>query len=407
MATHKWKFKAHFRTGAYGWKGTALASKRMKEAVSEVKKVARTDSALAGKGAIELMCRLYPACEHIDGSSGSLGTALNRTVAALVPIVTEADWDMNTIGKLLEDLYEAVCNDGWSILSQVEDCWGEICVYPGLANLWADRLVPFLKDVWSSENHGHVTGDGICLSCLLYTDRFDELQELIALDRFKFWSNAKFWAQTLVKQGRIDDAIVYAESIRNFHEGKYDNHSIDDFCEKTLLAAGRADEAYDKYGLRLVESGTYVSVYRRLVAKYPHRDKRQMLLDLMEQSGGKGKWFAAAKDAGFLDIALDCARTGQAKPATLLRATRDFGDDEPEFAVAVGIESIRSLFSAVSYELPTGADVAVHCDVLMGVAAKHGLKEKVKAELSQLALRHGSSSDRFLREALVRKLQQD
>ena len=52
MATHKWKFKAHFRNGAYGWKGTSLASKRMKEAVSEIKKVARTDSALAGEAGI-------------------------------------------------------------------------------------------------------------------------------------------------------------------------------------------------------------------------------------------------------------------------------------------------------------------------------------------------------------------
>lgn len=407
MAKHKWKFKAYFRSGAYGWKGTALASKRMKEAIREIKKVARTDSALAGEGAVELMCRLYPACEHIDGSSGSLGTALNRTIAALIPIVTKADWDMNTRGKLLEDLYEAVCNDGWSILSEVEDCWGEICVYPGLANLWADRLVPFLRDVWSSESSGYVAGDGICLSCLLYTQRFDELHELITLDRVKLWSNTKFWAWALVKQGRIDDAIAYGESIRDFHGGKYDNHSIDDFCEKTLLEAGRADEAYDKYGLRVVEYGTYVSVYRSIVAKYPHRDKRQILVDLMGKSGEKGKWFAAAKDAGFLDIALDCARTSQAKPSTLLRATRDFAGKDPEFAVEVGIESIRSLFSGASYELPTGADVAAHYDVLMGVAEKHGLKERAKAELSKLALRHSASRDHFLREALVRKLQQD
>lgn len=406
MAKHKWKFKAHFRSGVYGWKGTALANRRMREAVSELKKVARTDSALAGVGAVELMCRLYPACEHIDSSSGSLGTALNKMVTALIPIVTRADWDMNTRGKLLENLYEAICSDGWSILSQVEDCWGEICVYPGLANLWADRLVPFLRDVWSSEGSGHVTGDGICLSCLLYTQRFDELRELMALDRFKLWSNGKFWAQALVKRGRINDAIVYAEYIRDFHKGRYDNHSIDDFCEKTLLAAGRADEAYEKYGRRVVESGTYASLYRRLIAKYPHRDKRQILLDVIETSGEKGNWFAAAKNAGFFDIALDCAKTGQAKAATLLRATRDFADTEPVFAVEVGIESMKSLFSGASYEVPTGADIAAHYDVLMGVAAKHGLKEKVKAELSQLALRHGSSSDRFLREALVRKLQQ-
>ena len=407
MAKHKWKFTAHFRSGAYAWKGTALATKRMREALSEIKKMARTDSALAGEGAVELMCRLYPACEHIDGSSGSLGTALNKTISALIPTVTKADWDMNTRGRLLEDLYEAVCNDGWSILSQVEDCWGEICVYPGLANLWADRLVPFLKDVWSSESSGHVTGDGICLSCLLYTQRCDELLELIALDRFKLWSNAKFWAAALVKQGKIDDAIAYAESIRDFHEGRYDNAGIDDFCEKTLLAAGRAEEAYDKYGLRIREYGTYVSIYRSLVSKYPQRDARQILLDLMAKTGERGKWFAAAKDAGFLDIALACARSGQADPATLLRATRDFADREPQFAVEVGIESIKALLSGTSYELPTGADVAAYYHAVMAVAGRHAMKEQAKAELSRVALGVGASGGGPLREALVRRLQQD
>jgi hypothetical protein len=87
MAKHKWQFTVCFRTGAYGWQGTALATKRMKGAVSEIKKVARTDSALAEQGAVELLCRLYPACEHIDGSSGSLGTSLNKTVAVLIPIL--------------------------------------------------------------------------------------------------------------------------------------------------------------------------------------------------------------------------------------------------------------------------------------------------------------------------------
>ena len=60
MPKHKWKFKSHFRRGAYGWKGTSLASKRMREAVSEIKKVAKKDSALAGEGVIELFYRLYP-----------------------------------------------------------------------------------------------------------------------------------------------------------------------------------------------------------------------------------------------------------------------------------------------------------------------------------------------------------
>ena len=68
-ARHKWKFKSRFRRAAYGWNGTAKASERMKEAVSEIKKVAGKDSALAGEGVVEFFCRLYPALMNIDGSS--------------------------------------------------------------------------------------------------------------------------------------------------------------------------------------------------------------------------------------------------------------------------------------------------------------------------------------------------
>ena len=36
-----------------------------------------------------------------------------------------------------------------------------------------------------------------------------------------------------------------------------------------------------------------------------------MLLDLIEARGERGKWFAAAKDEGFLDVAVSCARTSR------------------------------------------------------------------------------------------------
>ena len=35
--------------------------------------------------------------------------------------------------------------------------------------------------------------------------------------------------------------------------------------------------------------------------------------------GERGKWFAAVKDAGFLEVALLCARDYAAEPATLVR----------------------------------------------------------------------------------------
>jgi len=44
--------------------------------------------------------------------------------------------------------------------------------------------------------------------------------------------------------------------------------------------------------------GTNLNIYRRICKKYPTIDKRKVLLDLIEKSGIKGKWFADAKTAG-------------------------------------------------------------------------------------------------------------
>ncbi len=91
MAKHKWKFKSYFRREVYGWNGTAKASKRMREAVSEIKKAAKKNSSLAGEGVVELFVRLYPTMMHIDSSSGALGTSINKTIDSLVPILIKAD----------------------------------------------------------------------------------------------------------------------------------------------------------------------------------------------------------------------------------------------------------------------------------------------------------------------------
>ena len=71
--SYKWQFKSRFRREAYGWKGSSLASKRLREAVSEIKRVRKSNPVLAGEGIVSLLERLWPSLEHIDTSSGSLG----------------------------------------------------------------------------------------------------------------------------------------------------------------------------------------------------------------------------------------------------------------------------------------------------------------------------------------------
>ena len=112
MVERKWQFKTKFRAKAFGWRGSRLAISRLKEAVSEIKAVAKSDPVAAGDGAVSLMERVWPAFQDIDTSSGALGTAVARTLAELIPILIDATADHSTRSKWLKRLFEAVHDDG-------------------------------------------------------------------------------------------------------------------------------------------------------------------------------------------------------------------------------------------------------------------------------------------------------
>ncbi len=80
------------------------------------------------------------------------------------------------------------------------------------------------------------------------------------------------------------------------------------FCEQVLIDHDRSDEAYEKYGLTVPLYGVYNNIFRGICKKYPKKDKRAILLDLIEKTGNKSQWFAAAKTIGELNLALECAR---------------------------------------------------------------------------------------------------
>ena len=89
-AIHKWAFKARFRARAFGWRGSRPAIERLKQAVSEIRAVARRDPVVAAEGAVSLMERLWPAFEQIDTSSGALGGAVNWTLREMIPVIAGA-----------------------------------------------------------------------------------------------------------------------------------------------------------------------------------------------------------------------------------------------------------------------------------------------------------------------------
>ena len=109
-----------------------------------------------------------------------------------------------------------------------------------------------------------------------------------------------------------------------------------------------------------------------------------MLLDLIGSRGEKGKWFAAAKDAGFLDVALDCAAEGSADPATLGRAARDFRGTDPRFAVAVGLLAVRHLLAGGGYD-PAVSEASEAVRHLLAAASRIEAADWARQELDRLA----------------------
>jgi hypothetical protein len=384
-SVRKWDFKSKFRANAYGWRASSLAATRLKEAATEIRSVAKSDPVLAGDGVVSLAERIWPSLQGIDSSSGALGAAVFRTLNELIPILIAAPADRASRGKWLSRLFEAVQNDGVDYLSPLQDRWGEIAQYPDLMGEYAELLLEMVRRAWADhQNFSYVTGTSICLSCLLELGRYDELQELLATDRIKFWPYHRFGAEALLRQGLWEAAIAYAEAARSKTNPGYNEQAIDRFCESLLLGQGRADDAYQNYGLRAANGTTNLTIYRTLIRAYPDRDRRRVLLDLIETRGDKGKWFAAAKDAGFFDVAIECAAAYGADPSTLVRAARDFVVKEPKFAATIALLALSSLLSGGGYD-PGLAEAADAVKYLLAASREMAARDWAMGELGKLA----------------------
>jgi len=378
---HKWEFKARFRRNAFGWKSQP-AIQRVKQAVSEIKKVARTDPALAADGAVAFIERVSPALEHVDGSSGAIGSAVNNALAELVPIIAKAPADAKTRNAWLERLFEAQQADEIPYIELLGDYWGELCASKGLAQQWADRLCDITRMALSPDPslRGHFHGTSACLGALYRAERYQEIIDLVAGDR-TIWPYKRWAVKALVAMGRKAEAIKYAESCRSPWASDRD---IDALCEEILLSSGLVDAAYERYGVRAHRGTTYLATFRAVAKTYPHKKPSDILADLVKTTpGDEGKWFAAAKGAGLYDEALDLARRTPCDPKTLTRAARDLAAERPAFAVQAGLIALQWLVQGYGYEI-TGADVLAAFHSTLSAAEKNGTASEVRSRIKQL-----------------------
>ncbi|WP_323037740.1 hypothetical protein [Pararhodobacter sp.] len=383
--THKWAFKPGMRAGAYSWKSSTKAVERLKSVSAEIRAVARTDPTTAAEGVIALAQRIWPAFEHIDTSSGALGNAVSRTLEELLPILIEAPADEKTRAKWLEQLRDAIEDDGVDYLAPIADRFGQIAAYPALMNLHADCDLDMIREAWSDHaRFSHVTTGTLTLSCLLEARRYDELLALLSVQRTRIWFHEKFGAEALLRQGREDEAFAYAEALLKDDRRQWGHFEIAQFCERILVRKGREKEAYRRFGLPTASGNTYLAMWRDLVKRYPDIDARGILEDLIETQGSRGKWFAAAKTAKYLDIALECAAHPDAAPATLIRAARDFAIKEPAFAAQVGLFAIGHLLAGHGYE-PSPLDIDEAVTHVMAAAKRIGQGDRVLREVQRLS----------------------
>jgi hypothetical protein len=283
-------------------------------------------------------------------------------------------------------LFEAVQNDGVEYLSPLEERWGEIAQYRDLMDEYANLMIGLVRQAWRlDQKFAHIKGLSICLSCLLERGRYDDLQELLAIYHGKFWPWHRYGAEALVRQGFWEAALAFAEDARaKTHQGFYET-SIDRFCETLLIKRGRREEAYRRYGLRAANGATNLATYRSLIRAYPERDRRQVLLDLIETRGDKGKWFAAAKDGGLFDIAIECAASPGADPSTLVRAARDFQAKEPKFAATVALLAVSSFLNDGGYD-PSPSEAADAVTYLLSASRVIAAHEWALGELAKLSV---------------------
>ena len=395
---HKWEFKAHFRRHAFGWKSQPAIT-RIRQAVTEIKKVAKRDPVLAAEGAIAFLERLSPALEHVDSSSGSIGTAVNNAIAELVPIIASAPVDAKTRDAWLERLFEAHQEDRIPYIERLAEYWGELCASKEVASAWADKLVGNTRRALSPDKslRAHFHGTSACLSALYRAERFDELIDLLRVDTI--WPYKKWAVRAMAASGKKAEALRYAESCRSPWAS---DHEVDAVCEEILLSSGLIDEAYARYGVRANLGGTYLATFRAVSKKYPHKAAGEVLGDLVKTTpGNEGKWFAAAKDAGLYDEALALASRTPCDPMTLARAARDFGEKQPTFAVDAGLLSLRWLVRGYGYEI-TGADVLDAYRATLAAAERLGSAAEVKERVRKLVATEQAGG--FVTKVLSREL---
>jgi hypothetical protein len=377
LPKQEWTFKPRFRKGAFGWR-SETPIKRIKEAVNEIKKVAKANPEAAAEGAVVFLERVSAAIENVDSSSGAIGNAVNKAIDELVAVIAQANVDNKLRGSWLERLWEAIQNESIPYIEQLAEHWGTLCKCNDLATEWADNFEPIVRACWQEDGQrrsGYFHGIPACLSCLYQAEHFERLFDLLELEPYNWLSHRQWGSLALAKQGKTWEAIDYTRECTDRFGSQMK------LCEKILLEAGEREQAYSLYAIEANWCNTNLATFRALKKKYPEQEPAKILNDLVENSpGDEGKWFAAAKDAGCFDFAIQLVEKSPCDPLTLSRASRDYCETQPEFALCSGLAALKWFEAGYGYEI-SNYDVTDAYRNTLAAAVKANRENEIRAKL--------------------------
>ena len=127
---------------------------------------------------------------------------------------------------------------------------------------------------------------------------------------------------------------------------------------------------------------------------YPHKPAIDILRNLVaSEPGSEGKWFAAAKDAGLFDVAIELANKSPTDPRTLSRASRNFAEKRADFAVSAGMAALYWMARGCGYKITAGDVLEAYSSVLNASSAADVSEAQIKAQLRDVITEENSGNN--------------
>lgn len=398
---YTWQFRARFRRHAFGW-NSRLAIKRIKEALAEIRRVAKIKPELAAEGAVLFLERVSPALEHTDSSSGALGSIVNHACDELSLLIANADVDDTVRQAWLRRLWKAIQDDGMPYLQELETLWGRLCVHQRIAETWVEEFLPETRRALGPSDstrglyHTRFKGSTLCLSAMLAAGRHDELIALVRQSPLRSMLSYRIFAvRALAATGRIDEALA------EYHTEKdeYTKESVAYFAEMILLEVGERERAFRSYGYLANRAKTHLATYRALRKKYPEIPLEELLRFCIAQTPGEeGRWVNAALHAKLYDFVLWLSATYPTDPPAIAKALMDMDSGDGNKTVELGFLALRSFIDRRVLREPRESEIQIVLESLQVSATFLKRVDDITAELDRMAV--GRGGDQSVRNAI-------